>query len=561
MMLHYVKMLTPRDPRDRTVIGWNPQPLPNRRYFPAYSRDAVCLNPSGVSGLMAWLTRKSDPAYSATMQWSWLEEGASPALQSVFGFENLVSDKRLPAQQPAWTSEEFPWVGAMLRQGFGTPEEHQVLLYSQMPYASQTGSFPGIYAYGTAVAGSFPGDYWFQEPLLTNHVMLARGVGTLAERENAWFGYRPFYGGSPYPQGPTARFGGQAGYANVYAFAALPRQDYAAVDVALRESRPMHYTEGYVTTLPQWPAVPANGKPPVDWRRQVLFLKDDDPGKATYLLIRDSIKGGQPTIWQMWNVSETLDTPDKVRDVAAVLANKPGYKILPARELQGNRFTAIGQQGVDVEYYIAAPTDTPRSTLRWGTEMLNWANKLKYPEYQDLLHLQLPGDGTYYVAFFPRKRNMPAPTFTTLGGGTIIKVRGDFGTDYGFLSALEATASDEGAMFQGTAASVQDRTGGRVLSLGAKGTVRYKGLGLTADFAASLRSGGKTLTITLPEKITDSENTLQPPVPFPGGTVTLTAPGGWALAKPLPGISLSKTADGWTLTVPAGVRTVQLIST
>jgi hypothetical protein len=67
------------------------------------------------------------------------------------------------------------------------------------------------------------------------------------------------------------------------------------------------------------------------------------------------------------------------------------------------------------------------------------------------------GHGAYYVAFFPRKRSMPVPTFQTLGGGTIIKTHGEFGTDYGFLSAQEAAASGEAARFRGTAASVQDR--------------------------------------------------------------------------------------------------------
>ena len=94
-------------------------------------------------------------------------------------------------------------------------------------------------------------------------------------------------------------------------------------------------------------------------------------------MIRDSIrgvKGGQPTMWQMWNVSEKIGTPEEARDVAKFLADKPGNKCLPARELQGDRFTAVGQLGVDVEYYIASPADTPRHTLRWGAEAVTWAS-------------------------------------------------------------------------------------------------------------------------------------------------------------------------------------------
>jgi hypothetical protein len=556
LILWWGKMETPRDPRPR---GW-PGSTPNRRYFPAMGRD--CLGSSGgTCGVLARLLSKSDPALAADLQWAWLEEGASERLNHLGGFAYVSCDKSLPATQPQWTSEVFPYAGAMFRHGLGTANEHQVLLYSGDHYAAfypgHAGSFPNIFAYGVPVAGAWPGAYEDQEELLGCHVMLSRGRGTMAERNlyghtgvaenaNIW----------SWPDGQLARFGEHGGQANVSSFSTLPRQDYAAVDVALHFPRTTILP--WRPTLPEWPPVPQAGKPPVDWRRQTLFLKDDDPANAAYLLIRDSVQGGQPTMWQMWTVSEMLDTPEKVQDVAAVLATKPGYKILPARQLpQGDRFTAIGQKNVDVEYYIASPSNTPRYTLRWGSEFLfTNTNKLPEPEYQDLLHLQLPGDGTYYVAFFPRKRNTPAPTFSTLGGGTIIKVEGDFGKDYGFLSALDATASGEGASFQGTAASVQDRTTGLVLSLSAKGEVRYQAFGLATDFPASLRVRKNALTIELPAG-------LQPPAfklmqPFPGGTVTVTAPGNWMLIKPRKGVKLKKTAAGWKLTAPAGVRQVQL---
>ncbi|MHB9025795.1 MAG: hypothetical protein ACYC7E_16780 [Armatimonadota bacterium] len=558
LIVNWAKMLTPRDPRPRGQVSFAAS---HRRYYPAMGRDSTSI-PGGTTGALARMLRASDPALSSDLQWAWLEEGGVERINHLGGFSFVSCDKSVPSRMPAWTSEVFPYFGAMLRHGLGTPDEHQVLLYSGDHFAafhtSHTGSFSGIFAYGIPVAGSFAGSYEYQEGFLTCTVDLARGLGTLEERK-AVAGYvgtaqnANMWG---WPEGETAQFGEHGGLANVRSFSTLPRQDYVAVDVALHY--PRRRMLSWKTDLPAWPPVPAKGKPPVDWRRQALFLKDDDPAMANYLLIRDSISGGQPTMWQMWTVSETVDMPEKVKDVAAVLATKPGHKIFPARELQGNRFTAIGQLGVDVEYFIASPTDTLRYTLRWGTDMINWADKLAQPEYQDLLHLQLPGDGAYYVAFFPRKRNTPAPAFSTLGDGTIIKVAGDFGKDYGFLSALEVTASGEGASFKGTAGSVQDRTSGRVLSLGAKGEVRYRSYTLAADFPASLRVQEKALTVELPAS-------LQPPAfelakPFPGGTLTVTAPGEWALAKVQAGVKLEKTAAGWSLTVPAGVRAVELIS-
>ena len=556
MIMYWAKMEMPRDPRARGIN----KATPNRRICPAMGRDGIGFG-AGTCGAMARVTRKSDPAYSAQMQWAWLEEGASARFRHLGGFGYLSCDKHLPSKKPAWTSEVLPYAGAVLRHGLGTPHEHQVMLYCGDHFAAfypgHTGSFPSIFAYGTPVAGAFAGFYRHQEGFLTCNVGLARRRGSPKERE--LFGYHgcaKWTNMWRWPKGPTARFGTHGGRANVSAFSTLSRQDYAAVDVALHY--PRRTKMRWNANLPEWPPVPAKGKPPVDWRRQTLFVKDDDPVKTAYLLIRDTVKGGQPTMWQMWTVSETLDTPAKVTDVATVLANKPGYKILPARELKGDRFTAIGQLGVDVEYYIASPSNTPRHTLRWGMHIFDGSNKLVEPEYQDLLHLQMPGDGAYYVAFFPRKRNTPAPSFSTLGGGTIIKVSGNFGTDYGFLSALEATGSGDGATFRGTAASVQDRKGGLVLTLGATGDVRYKQYRLAADFPAALRVRERELTVELPEGI-------QPPAfrllqPFPGGTVTVSAPGKWTLPKPLPGVKLTQSAAGFALKVPAGLKAVTVVS-
>lgn len=560
MVTYWAKMLSARDPRPR---GW-PGAQPNRRTMPAMGRDAISM-PGGTCGVLARLLAQSDPALSSDLQWAWVEEGASESLNHLGGFSYVSCDKTLPSTLPNWTSEVLPYAGTIFRHGFGAADEHQVMLYSGDHFAAfypgHAGSFPNIYAYGVPVAGSWPGSYEDQEELLLCHVGLARGLGTMTERNLAGFtGCAVNANMWSWPSGQLARLGAQGGLANISSFSTLPRQDYAAVDVALHF--PRSQTLPWRPTVPEWPPVPANGKPPVDWRRQTLFLKDDDPANTAYLLIRDSVKGvngPQPTIWQMWTVSETLDTPEKVRDVAAVLKAKPGYQVLPSRALQGNRFTAIGQLGVDVEYYIVSPTDTPRHTLRWGTEFVfQNTNKLPQPEYQDLLHLQLPGDGVYYVAFFPHKRATPAPVFSTLGNGLIIKVSGDFGTDYGFLSASDTTAAGEGASFTGTAASVQDRAGVPVLTLGAKGQVNYKGIGFAADFPCSLRVKANALSLELPA-------TIQPPAfqlaqPFPGGTVTITAPGAWTLIQPRKGVKLIKTTDGWVLTVSAGVRRVELAS-
>jgi hypothetical protein len=110
LVLWWAKMLTPRDPRPQGGLG----ATPNRRYFPAMGRDCIG-GPGGTCGVMARAAHKSDPAYATDLQWAWLEEGASERLGHLGGFAYVPCDKRLPAKTPAWTSEVFPYTGAVLR--------------------------------------------------------------------------------------------------------------------------------------------------------------------------------------------------------------------------------------------------------------------------------------------------------------------------------------------------------------------------------------------------------------------------------------------------------------
>jgi len=283
------------------------------------------------------------------------------------------------------------------------------------------------------------------------------------------------------------------------------------------------------------------GQPPVTWQRQVLFVKGNDAAEPGYFIFRDTVTGGQPTMWQFWTLSEKIGTPEEVRDLGTFLADKPGDKAVDARELKGDRFTAVGQQGVDIEYFIAAPTDTPRHTLRWGHAYYHY-----YTEYQDLLHLQLPGDGAYFVAYYPRLRAEPVPAFATLGEGKVLKVSGDWGTDYGFLSAEEATAEAEGAAFRGTVGSVQNRNNGVVLSLGAAGMVRFGDRGVSSEQPVSVRVQPDVLVVDLASD-------------HAPGEIGLQLPGAWKLYQAPARVKLQKAEGDYLLTVPEGVAQVRLV--
>ena len=171
----------------------------------------------------------------------------------------------------------------------------------------------------------------------------------------------------------------------------------------------------------------------------------------------------------------------------------------------------------------------------------------KFSEYQDLLQLTLPGDGSYFVALFPRKPDEQVPSFTSSGDGRVITIKGKWGRDHVFLSKERAEVKGADYSFSGTAASIQDRGASAiVLALGAEGTVATKGFSLTAPFGASLRTGVDHLTIDL---ATD----------HPPGEIVVAAPGRWKL-RGGGGVTVSEHKPGnIRLGIPSGAVRVELL--
>ncbi len=523
------KQYAPRDLHPREAGAASLRGLPPHGRAKAGHRN-------GLPGLMARATLQSDPTYSAEQQWVWKQLGENREIPntSLCGFEQLYLDAELPSRVPDWRSEAFPQAGVILRGNLGTPHEFYANLISadfpHQVFPSETGAISLICAKGAPLAGAFFGGYGEREELLASRVCLARGVGSDAERRA-----RVGYTGTPItPEEestgrrvakPPARFGEGAGIGTVSDFSWLPRQDYASIDVALVHPQGAQWP--VAAGLPEWPPSAGQGEAPLQWRRQVLFLKDPR-GATDYLLIRDTVRGDQPTMWQMWSLSENLETPSDLPK-----ARPAGQRILPCRRLrQEDRFTARGQFGVEMEYFIASPKETPRHTLRWGTtytaERCSWHSlsvlRDNYAEYRDLLHLQLPGDGAYYVAFYPRRPEEEAPRFSSQGGGTIIKVSGSFGTDHGFLSALPTSAEGDGIRFQGVAGSVQERANGLVLALGAAGRISHPdGIELASAGAAQLHLTPQPI-VQVPCNERGREVTVR--LPGQGSAVTLSLPPG-----------------------------------
>lgn len=493
LALYLSKQYTPPDPRGggQRTPGWKALPPLGR---------AGAGGRFGLDGLMAFATQHSDPKLSRQLQWTWMGAGQPRGIAGLGGFQYVVLDPELPSEVPDWTYDVFPDVGAIIRHGIGTPDVWYLnfMCNYSFGYMGESGQFATIFAKGAPISARFAGGYAEREELLISRVLPARSPQTIDER------YASFEHDSRH---------------RMTAHAALPRQDYleARISVYAPLGRPPFDGHNHPVEAPAWPASPrAEPGVPVHWQRQVLFVKDADPGKVNYLVFRDTVHGGQPTMWQWWAVSEKIGTAEEAREPDTFLSDAPGHTNAPARELKGNRLTALGPFGVDTEFFVAEPAGTPRHTLRFGRQY-RYSPIHLWNEYMDLLHLQRPDDGAYFVAVLPRRRSEPAPEFSVLGEGHVIRVSGDFGTDYVFVAANDRDAQADGARFHGTAAGVQDRPDALVLSISAPGSVSYGAYTLTCDQACSLVVRGEDdLRVHLPDL-------------SPGAYVTVQAPGTWTL--------------------------------
>lgn len=523
------------DPRlKRLTLFWAHQhtpPDPGRgdlRVSGSYGRGSASER-FNVFGVAARLFAASDPDFSRQMQWMWAQTGypVDGADFRMGGYDAYYMDRNLPMRAPRWESENFPNIGAVLRHAFDTADESHLNVLSNVQSRENLDVWPpgvgGIaqwFACGKPLSTCFTFKYGMQErhDLVRDGVRLTHPWAATGTEKNP-FGYYTT--------------------TNAEAFASLASADYVRSTFSITHADPRDW---FPDELPAYPSEPRGREGKLDWTRQMLFLKDADPVGPAYLVLHDSTRGGQPTVWQFWTLSEKLGAASEAADVEAFLADKPGPTILPARELpRSDRFTAIGQFGVDMEFFIAGPTNTPRHTLRYGGVLQ------RRPEYQDLLHLQLPGDGSYYVALFPRAREAQAPAFTALAEGKIIKIAGGFGTDYALLAPVVTTAAAEGVMVSGTAAAVQTRPDGSgVLTVAAAGDVRWKDFGIRSDTAASLHATA------------DGQLTLTIPPGSEGGDVTIRAPAGYRLEGRPKDVQVSEDGGVYAIAVPAGAQPIVL---
>jgi hypothetical protein len=522
------KQYTPPDPRPAEDGTVNVSRLPPVGRGGAGGRN-------GLPGLMARATAASDPAFSAMQQWVWMRCGRPRLIpdRRLGGWEHVYLDDTLPAVNPGWTFDLFPRTGAILRHGIGTPHEWYAYLLGRPEdeFPSECGGLPLVFAKGAPIVARFSGGYAEREELFVSRVLPARPRGDNEFRMNHFY---------------------HEGTADLAAAADLPGAAYVRGDYEIGTPRFISHentAHDRMMPLPEWPAVEKTADGPVHWRRQVLLLRDRDPAGPNTLFVRDGVSGGQPTMWQMWFLSETIGTPAQARTPARLLAAAPGKRSAPARPLAGDRFTVLGQFGIDTEVFVASPGDTPRHTLRWGRSY-DYSPLAGCEEYMDLLHLQRADDGAYVVALHPRQRHEPVPEFTSLADGHVVRVSGAHGSDYGFLSDDVVDARADDLRFKGTAATVSIRRSAMRISLAAKGGVQFRfQQGPDADGDYELAATGPVGL-----QISNAEAVIDLPPGHGGTAVRLRSPDDWKLSVPVNGLQIIAEENGFRLHADAGVQ-------
>ncbi|MEO0795007.1 MAG: hypothetical protein AAFX93_07590 [Verrucomicrobiota bacterium] len=460
LVAYFANMLTPPDPR-----------FEGHRATGAYGRGTTGEG-LAVAGMAAQMTADKDPEFSARMQWAWKESGFNPWTGDtrLGGFAAFYLDRNLPSSDPKSVTSFYPNLGVLFRSAFNTDSENYLnflcAVQSDRNLDIWTPSVTDIvqwFGRGQPISTNFTFMVGTQE----RHTLTSEGV-QLARN------FKPGNSGQPFGYYSDTSF---------EAFSTFPGADYARTE---RTNNRADRRNWLPKDLPQYPNLKAAKGSDLTITRQLLFIKDHDPNGPSYVVLRDTTRGGEPTAWQFWTLSNQLYPSNQ----SVAPKSKLDQSITPARQLpHSDRYTAEGQFDVFLEYYVAAPQDTPRHTLRYG------GIYQKKPEFQDLFHLQLPDDGAYFLAMYPRLPNEPQPTFETNRKQTIIHAKHLLGSDYAFLSNEEEKSDLDDASFRGTAACIKLRKQSTEIVLLAPGEAEWQKQRVKADAPISATWQGNQLMI------------------------------------------------------------------
>jgi len=360
--------------------------------------------------LNATACAKDQPELSRKLMWLWMNNGRPQS--DFYGSSVLRIDEGLPTEDPKLGNACFPNSYAVLRHGWGAPQETSIHLIGGPFYADHRDANSGnlhIFALGSPLALDW-------EPMYTPAVV-SGGMHNIVIPEADWG--MPWNGDIPqYKDGNFWNPGDPWAWKS---------QTQAPVISFANSGVARFHTD--------------HKRPDLDWTRTVIsvFPNPDFP----LILVEDVFGGARANESMTFNLTQmatgAVTTPAGMITPEARFCDLNGERQEPSGGLvyelaKGlNRFEFTGQQfgtagvtpAIDWDLYDVAPEAQQFCIGSWGHNSGSGAsgdfsavnNGAPYEQRQYLLHIK--GTGGFRTLLVPRRKGQPAPT-VALNGGTLV---------------------------------------------------------------------------------------------------------------------------------------------
>ena len=361
---------------------------------------------------LAWLAafiRKTDPATSSELMWTWRRCGApvgnlhdhSGPTANPFTRHYVFHDPGIPEIPPVLKSSNLPHVGAVLRTGNTSDKASYLFLKAGRVHSHHDDDEGSFHYFGRGV------------PLALDGLRIANGA-TKEEHNQVSFG----------------RYGQPTGI--VEKFTTTAEADYVRAVIA---PRAFCCDSNY-----------ADGTHRSGWTREIVLIRADEPGGVEYVVLKDTCVGPDPCQWN-------LD----------VLSRRP------IRQSAGHVwFPGHSEFNMGLDVFVLEPS-SPRLKLDKGIvnpDLLTAARRRKLlPHFVSwpitehwLIHIPAAAVTTFFAVLFPRPPGESPPAVVYLEREETVSVAHSEGRDLIFLRPNPLVGTNIGGVaFRGRAGVYRER--------------------------------------------------------------------------------------------------------
>jgi len=386
-MDYYGFLLTPPEVRFPTKIEGVQAPMT----IPSIG-DAFPYFTTPFNGWMAYATAKSDPAFSARQQFYWQQQAFSVINGGrANAFMAAICDTELPVAPPTKLSRAFEGFGNILRSSWTDPKGSYV--------AHRCGYFTHHFD---------PGDP-------NTIIYYAKGAPLCVD-----FGHR----GASAPEVETMW---RPDYHTTVSFDRPAPHHYWGASVGPKDANKQRQEVRSLPRTIDYSTGVSFGSGNQMNNRHLLLIKSEDAMGATYVVMRDITKDGQPNQSFNWNLW--------------CMAKEP--------EVIGNVAHFPGQFGVDLDAHVLSPANPQFVKDKYGYEQWVWPwwDRGKLREDQTGVHVRKTGSQEdFFTVLYPRAPGQEPAQVTAIGDGRGVELTHIEGKDVVLLSPGEAATVTSGAM-------------------------------------------------------------------------------------------------------------------